>query len=847
MNKDTEIMKQVISTIIPDIKHKYFNCSWDINQSWYTIDDWLAFWYYNNLKDILTEIDISFTLYWWIYKKKIQVLSLNAYSKYLLNLKDTDNDNYTDDNLRVLSRRVKLLNNEAASKSSDNMYLIEATTIFSQHIWVYLKWNIIWDDFFQLIMQALEYLDLYEIEYRWSRYIVFLPKQQVQVKTTVIDASDNTLWTNETTWSKKSSRQKKIKWVFNVLLHKHVNELDKDELRYNNIMLLIKESKDWYFDCRTHSLALKNKKWTYELHEYVIWEDIEITLNTKTNEVISVNTKETIYRSAKDSSWIWRITNTKTKETVKVSEFKNVVIEIDSDNPDIQHIKLYWAYTHVLRNILWFKPQTWQYKFLINQKRINYVAWVRRWWKTLLSSYLIIRFLYRNPTDLKHTLRQPKGIYTITSKDKFKAVLDYIEAQSNRIKVLKSLVYIKRQDRLILSDDKLDFAKTKYQDIQATYDFISAKWYKTWVWNGWDDIILDESSSIPEDVWLNLAPIVTNEWANLFCISTIDWTTPKQWFYSNLVNIERWWIENSYSQRVTIDDIDDNIMDESAKDYAKSTLKHNMPRYLWELYATFSSESQVFSSEWSIILETPTDIYEQIFIWYDPAKRSDFWAIIVVWLYKETLYVLDEYQLQWDYSTYQKQVVFDIKKKYLDKWIKTTLIMDGTSAWDVVAEIFWNIIDYKVWYTWDTSSSYKPHVDDFWSWKVSKTRLVTITQMLFETKKIKILSSLTNLQWEISTFKQYVANWKTKYDAISWEHDDLVNALMLIWFLYWYIEWKLSTLTKDNDKEFHLMNKQYIDHKTWLYKKYLKTIKTKSQRDELNRKKSWTKKVWYYF
>jgi len=703
--------------------------------------------------------------------------------------------------------------------------------------------------------------------------MVFVEKEQIQIKETIInidDAADESPVssyneTTSTTSNKKSTtsntsntsntstKQKATKWLFKVLLHKPTNELSKTEFRYNNIMLLLKEAKDWYFDLRTHSLALKNKKWIYELHEYVIWEDIDITINKTTNSILDINTKETIYRSYKDDKWVWVVIDTTkpitpTNPPVKVSEFKNVIVTYPQpQDKNIERIQIFWAYTHVLRNILWFSPQTWQYKFLISQKRINYVAWVRRWWKTLLSSYLIIRFLYRNPTDLKHTLRQPKWIYVITSKDKFKAVLDYIEAQSNRIKVLKSLVYIKRQDRLILSDDKIDFAKTKYQEIQSTYDFISSKWYKTWVGNWWDDIIIDESSTVSEDVWLNLAPIVTNEWANLFCISTIDWTTPKQWFYSNLVAIERWATKDAYSQRVTIDDIDSNIMDDEAKKYAKATLQHNMPRYLWELYATFSSESQVFSSEGSIILEEPTTRYESIILWYDPAKRSDFWAIVVCWVYKNTLFFLEEYQLQWDYSTYQKSVLFDLKKKYIDVWLKTTLIMDWTSAWDIVAEILWDIVDYKIWYTWDNSSNYKPVVDNFWSWKVSKTRLVTTTQILFETKRIKILSHMVKLQWEIATFKQYTSNWRLKYDAISWEHDDLINAVMLCSFFYWYIEWQISTITKDNDKEFHLLNRKHIDNNTWLYKEYFKTVKTIQQRRQIWRQWNTKKKSSWYF
>ena len=792
------------------------------------IDDSLAFWYYSNLKNLLHEHTLHFNLYWWSYTKHVQVLDIEEYAKYLIDFEhNPDADK--------LQKKINELNAQVKQKDLENTDLVEATSIFSQHIDIYLKWNIIWDDFFQLLLQLLEFTDVFQIEYQNRQELVFVLKQQKQIKTTTISVDTNT-----------QIDSKQVKSDFDILLHKPVNKLSQDEFRYNNIMLLIKEVRDWFVDMRKHSLALKNKRGKYELHEYKIWEDIIIKLNSLTHEVISVSKNETQYTTLKDENGIW-VVEDKDGNRTPTDEFKYHTITHDQTDTNIQTIHLYWAYTHVLRDILWFKPQTWQYKFLINQQRINYVAWVRRWGKTLLSSYLIIRFLYRQPSSNKHILRQPKWIYTITAKDKFKAVLDYIEAQSNRIKVLKSLAYIKKQERLILSDDKLDFAWNKYQEVQSTYDFISAKWYKTWVGNWGDDIIIDEASTIPEDVWLNLAPIVTNEWASLFCISTIDWTTPKQWFYSNLVSAERWVMEMTYAQRVTIDDIDENIMDAASKEHAKSILSHNMARYLWELYATFSSESQVFSSEWSVILENPKDKYEEIIIWYDPAKRSDFWAIIVAWVLKWTLYLIEEFQLQWDYSTYQKSVLFELKQKYLDQWFKTTLIMDGTSVWDVVAEILWNIVDYKIWYTWDSSSKYKPHVDDFGSWKVSKTRLVTISQLLFETKRIKINSSLVKLQEEIQTFKSYVSNGKYKFDAIAGEHDDLVNAMMMIWFYYWYIDWKISYLAKENDQAYKQMFSSYINEKTWRYKEYFKTIKTQNERRKINTVRNTITNTWYKF
>lgn len=850
MNKNNSHIKEFISNIIPDINNEFINWNWSVWLSWYLIDDWLAFWHYNNLKDILTPYKIQLNLYGKTYTKTVNILDVEQYSKYLVWF-------WLTPNIEKLTSMVDKISLEIQTKDSDNKYLSEATSIFSQHIWVYLKWNIIWDDFYQMLLKILDDVDVFEIEYSWKKELVFAKKIWKQHNTTTISFWEERDESKPITYSEEEDDKSRIQFQteakrgFDILLHKPINELTSDEFRYNNVMLLIKEVKDWFVDLRFHSLALKNKRWIYELHEYKLWEDIEILINKKESQVISVTKSISEYTTIKWEDWIWKVIKQSDPNFIPVPTDDFKYIDIENKEDWITRVKLIWAYTHILRDILWFKPQTWQYKFLLNQARMNYVAWVRRWWKTLVSSYLIIRFLYRQPSSRKHVLRQPKWIYTITSKDKFKAVLDYIEAQSNRIKVLKSLVYSRKQERLILSDDRLDMAMNKYQEVQATYDFTSSKWYKTWVGNWGDDIIIDEASWIPEDVWLNLAPIVTNEWAALFCISTIDWTTPKQWFYNALVHAERSNLPDIYALRVTIDDIDSNIMDDSAKAHAKRTLSHNMSRYLWELYATFASESQVFSSEGSVVLQSPIENnsnlkFEEIFLWYDPAKRSDFGWLLVAWLLNWTLYFIDEYQLQWDYSNYQRQVIFELKEKHLKENWKVRLIMDGTSAGDVVAEILWDIVDFKVWYTWDNWGNYRPNVDQFGSWKVSKTRLVTITQILFETKKIKILSSLPKLQWEIQTFKSYVSNWKTKFDAVSWEHDDLVNAMLLICFLYWYIDWKISYIEKDNNSTYRSIIWEHLNEKTWLYKEYFKTIRKDSDR-------RWVQKVytktdsWYVF
>lgn len=73
----------------------------------------------------------------------------------------------------------------------------------------------------------------------------------------------------------------------------------------------------------------------------------------------------------------------------------------------------------------------------------------------------------------------------------------------------------------------------------ATCDFASGKGYEPARGNGSDFIIIDEAGFIKEDVYLNILPIIENENAKLFAISTIDWNTPKNWFYEQLCHYEQ--------------------------------------------------------------------------------------------------------------------------------------------------------------------------------------------------------------------------------------------------------------------------------------------------------------------
>ena len=114
----------------------------------------------------------------------------------------------------------------------------------------------------------------------------------------------------------------------------------------------------------------------------------------------------------------------------------------------------------------------------MSERRLNVVAGTRRAGKTMKSSYKILRRLYRNPSNRKHAYRQIKMTYIAPSEDKFKSVLDFIEASSEKIKMLKVLKYRKDEKRLELVDESLGRNSKAITTVISTCDFISDKSYE---------------------------------------------------------------------------------------------------------------------------------------------------------------------------------------------------------------------------------------------------------------------------------------------------------------------------------------------------------------------------------
>ena len=562
--------------------------------------------------------------------------------------------------------------------------------------------------------------------------------------------------------------------------------------RYENILLLMKEVQDWYYDVRTHSLVDKlNGKMTQQ--DYKIGRDVQIILNG--SEVVDVKQEDTKYNAIKDKTG-WRVI-TPSWEKVSAIGFKPYSIE---ERDGLTYVNLIGAYTHLLRNMLDFNPLSRQYNMLMGQKRITFLAGCRRSGKTLLWSYLIVRELFRMPDSIKQTQRTVKSFYIAPSEDKFKEVVDYIKTASEHIRLLRVLDFNKKENRLYLYDEKL-WRGQRVTMVVSSCDFVSAKGYEPGRWKASDFILVDEAAFVWEDVWLNILPILSNERAKFYAVSTIQWESMRNWFYEQLVDAEMGYDDEMLGMRVTIDDLENTLIASEDKERMKRSLRHNKQRYYAELYATFPNSQNVFNSEGFFNIGTSLAIWEQIqgyVIGYDPAKRADTWAVMVWQIrnpknYNQYVELVEEYGLNWEY-TEQKEFIKNLKQGFIYKGYPCVLIMDVTWVGEAVWEIFGDIVDYKVLYT---ANGVRPVIDNYWVRKVPKSILVHGTQLLMEKNMLKAVSTLTHLMEEMKYFVGYTTpSGNTKYEASAW-HDDFVNAMMLVSYWYNYIEWHIYSLSNE--------------------------------------------------
>jgi len=559
--------------------------------------------------------------------------------------------------------------------------------------------------------------------------------------------------------------------------------LTEEDKKFQNALLLIKEVIDGYVDLRTHSVVVSDDT-GQKVVQYKMAEDMKLVINHDEQRVVSIEQQPTIFSTEKTST-SWVIVNDETGEKMDYKDFPTYHIEKNPENPNETIYYLRGAYTHILRKILNFQPQQWQFNFLLGEKQQSWLAGSRRMGKTTLAAYIICREVMAMPAKAQFRNRPRKALFIAPTKDKYKEVIDYFMEYTSKIRELRNLTYTSKLDRITYEDQVLWVWQQKVRTPLSVCDFATSRWFEAGRGKAADWIGIEEAWFVDEQVFDNLMPIVEWEGAKLFCISTINADDSAQWFYRELTRAEEKQRNNPndpvFALRVTIDDIDDRVMSPAQKEATKErALLRGLTYYYAELFATVPSKNSVFDTSGFFLPITTTKNTGTLIIAYDPAKRHDYWAVTINAIMENRIVQIDTIRFQWlDYHEQR-----DRFKKILDKYASSKIytVMDSTWVWEAVREIFRGLINYHVWY----SNRKKPaEIDQFGTWTVGKRDLVEMSQSLIETKQMAAMADQDILGNEMVNFTEY----KTKMGTYAYEaktgNDDVVNCLLLTGFVYW--------------------------------------------------------------
>jgi len=422
----------------------------------------------------------------------------------------------------------------------------------------------------------------------------------------------------------------------------------------------------------------------------------------------------------------------------------------------------YW-YTHILRRNLQLTLQTWQSRLLIKWKQFNYVAGSRRIGKTYTSWYIAKRELYRKGWG--YGARERQIIFICVSEEKMWQPLQYLLTMCKEDMALWFIKYKQKEKQF---ENTITWAKLIFRSAGS----------RTWAASYWADlVILDEAAMIGDQFWEDLLPIIIQEGATVFAISTINEDVKDNWFYRELVKAELELDDRMFAMRVTIDD--NELLTEERKQDMKDALIHRPMKYWTQLYSIFPSGNTVFTLTWVIQPDLQT-LPNSVVIWYDPWKIRDNAAVVII--DPNELRVIEE--IRWYQVTYKNQheMMKEIKKKYPI----STIIMDRTGVGEGVAEIFGDLVDVSVKYKGQGETNFN---QQFAYYQVSKMNLVEGTKLYFENFWLKINSSLISLIGELKWFQKISTGKKVTQYGWVWVKDDSVNALMLACFQMKHVLW----------------------------------------------------------
>ena len=209
-------------------------------------------------------------------------------------------------------------------------------------------------------------------------------------------------------------------------------------------------------------------------------------------------------------------------------------------------VKLFWHYTSSVRFAMFWEEkyykrirpgqtlQPWQWIAKLYTGWVTSVVAPRRGWK---SYWWIEEAVEMFTADTQERSKPIRVLFVGINTKKLKTVIKYLLSFTKAFtqagyfdwEASKNIMHYRKKE----SNKKA----TEADDL-GTIEFIWSKDEDAWVWDYADLIIIDECERIDENVWEDIMPIITNEWARCILISTLNKNSQKTWFYNQLVQGE---------------------------------------------------------------------------------------------------------------------------------------------------------------------------------------------------------------------------------------------------------------------------------------------------------------------
>lgn len=249
----------------------------------------------------------------------------------------------------------------------------------------------------------------------------------------------------------------------------------------------------------------------------------------------------------------WKVIEQPYSNTTLTTQFNNEPTSPTYHEP----ITIYWHYTSSVRYAMfwqekyykrirpWQTLQPWQWIAKLYKGWVTTVVAPRRWWK---SYWAIDEAVEMFTADTQERSRPIRVLFVGINTKKLKTVIKYLLSFTKEFaqawyfdwEASKNIMHYRKKE----SNKKA----TEADDLW-TIEFIWSKDEDAWVWDYADLIIIDECERIDENVWEDILPIITNEWARCILISTLNKNSQKTWFYQQLIQGETEELQRNLTQQ----------------------------------------------------------------------------------------------------------------------------------------------------------------------------------------------------------------------------------------------------------------------------------------------------------